>query len=163
MSKDQPNSGNPQPGQNSPIMIRAQYIRDLSFENPNPLGVFASESQSQPEIQVGIQAKAQNLGERNYELVLDFNIDAKRDNEVMFIVELSYATVVTVANSYPEEKINQAVMVDAAHLIFPFARSIIADMTRDGGYPPLMLAPVDFLSLFEHQNKQASTPAAANV
>lgn len=139
---------------NSPIMVRAQYIRDLSFENPNPLAIFTSQSEKQPEIQVGIQAKAQNLGDRNFELVLDFNIDAKREKDVMFIVELSYAAVVTIADQFPEDQINHAIMVDAAHLIFPFARNIIADMTRDGGYPPLMLAPVDFANLFEQQRKE---------
>lgn len=143
----------------APIMVRAQYIRDLSFENPNPLVIFSSENSTQPEIQVGIQAKAQNLGDRNFELVLDFNIDAKRDKDTMFIVELSYAAVVTVSNSYPEDKLNHAVMVDAAQLLFPFARNIIADMTRDGGYPPLMLAPVDFAGLFQQQQDQQSTQA----
>ncbi len=139
---------------NSPVMVRAQYIRDLSFENPNPLAVFTSQSDKQPEIQVGIQAKAQNLGDRNFELVLDFNIDAKRDKDVMFIVELSYGAVVTIADDFPEDQMNHAIMVDAAHLLFPFARNIIADMTRDGGYPPLMLAPVDFANLFRQQSQE---------
>lgn len=143
-------------GSNSPIMVRAQYIRDLSFENPNPLAIFTNQSEKQPEIQVGIQAKAQNLGDRNFELVLDFNIDAKREKDVMFIVELSYAAVVTIADNFPEDKINQAIMVEAAHLIFPFARNIIADMTRDGGYPPLMLAPVDFSALYAQQSQEAA-------
>lgn len=140
----------------APIMVRAQYIRDLSFENPNPLAIFSSESNAQPEIQVGIQAKAQNLGDRNFELVLDFNIEAKREKDTMFIVELSYAAVVTIANNFPEDQMNRAVMVDAAQLIFPFARNIIADMTRDGGYPPLMLAPVDFSGLFLQQSQEAA-------
>lgn len=139
---------------NATTMIRAQYIRDLSFENPNPLAVFTSETQDQPEISVGIQAKAQNLGEKNFELVLDFNIDAKRGKDTMFIVELSYGAVVTVDDSVEEDLIQQAVMVDAAHLLFPFARNIIADMTRDGGYPPLMLAPIDFNNLYQQQNQQ---------
>lgn len=149
-------------GTDNSVMIRAQYIRDLSFENPNPLVIFSTESQSQPEIQVGIQAKAQNLGERNFELILDFNIEAKREKDVMFIVELAYAAVVTVANDFPEDQINRAIMVDAAHLLFPFARNIIADMTRDGGYPPLMLAPVDFAHLFEQQQKQQEDSQAVH-
>ncbi|AIK97016.1 protein-export chaperone SecB [Candidatus Odyssella acanthamoebae] len=137
--------------------VRAQYIRDLSFENPNPLAIFTSESQDQPEISVGIQAKAQNLGERNFELVIDFNVEAKRGKDTMFIVELSYGAVVTVDESVEEEVVQHAVMVDAAHLLFPFARNIIADMTRDGGYPPLMLAPIDFNNLYQQQAQQAST------
>lgn len=158
MSTDQKNS-EAQPASNNGVMVRAQYIRDLSFENPNPLAIFTSESNVQPEIQVGIQAKAQNLGDRNFELVLDFNIDAKRDKDVMFIVELSYAAVVTIPDEISEDKINQLVMVEAAHLLFPFARNIIADMTRDGGYPPLMLAPVNFSQLYEQQSRQAASQA----
>lgn len=142
---------------NATTIVRAQYIRDLSFENPNPLAIFTSESQDQPEISVGIQAKAQNLGDRNFELILDFNIDAKRAQDTMFIVELSYGAVVTVSEDVAESDVQRAVMVDAAHLLFPFARNIIADMTRDGGYPPLMLAPVDFNNLYQQQNQQ---PAA---
>ncbi len=137
--------------------VRAQYIRDLSFENPNPLAIFTSDSQEQPEISVGIQAKAQNLGERNFELVLEFNVEAKRSKDTMFIVELSYGAVVSVDESVAETAVQHAVMVDAAHLLFPFARNIIADMTRDGGYPPLMLAPIDFNSLYEQQNQEQAS------
>lgn len=137
--------------------IRAQYIRDLSFENPNPLAIFTSESQDQPEISVGIQAKAQNIGEKNFELIIDFNVEAKRGKDTMFIVELSYGAVVTVEDTIPEERVQHAVMVDAAHLLFPFARNIIADMTRDGGYPPLMLAPIDFNNLYQQQVQQSSS------
>lgn len=137
--------------------VRAQYIRDLSFENPNPLAIFTSDSQEQPEISVGIQAKAQNLGERNFELVLEFNVEAKRSKDTMFIVELSYGAVISVDESVAETAVQHAVMVDAAHLLFPFARNIIADMTRDGGYPPLMLAPIDFNSLYEQQNQEQAS------
>ncbi len=139
--------------------VRAQYIRDLSFENPNPLAIFTSDSQEQPEISVGIQAKAQNLGDRNFELVLEFNVEAKRGKDTMFIVELSYGAVVSVEESIEEAAVQHAVMVDAAHLLFPFARNIIADMTRDGGYPPLMLAPIDFNNLYEQQQNQAQAAA----
>ncbi len=139
--------------------VRAQYIRDLSFENPNPLAIFTSDSQEQPEISVGIQAKAQNLGDRNFELILEFNVEAKRGKDTMFIVELSYGAVVSVEESVEEATVQHAVMVDAAHLLFPFARNIIADMTRDGGYPPLMLAPIDFNNLYEQQQNQAQSAA----
>lgn len=136
-----------------PIMMRAQYVRDLSFENPNPLAAFASEEDAQPNISVGIQAKAQNLGDRNFEIVLDINIEAKREKDTIFIVELSYGGIASVASEVPEEHLNPIVMIQIPHLLFPFARNIIADITRDGGYPPLLLAPVDFASLYEQQQK----------
>jgi preprotein translocase subunit SecB len=137
-----------------PIIVRAQYIRDLSFENPNPLTIFTSESEVQPNIGVSVQAKAQNLGDRNFEVVLDIKVDAKRENEPMFVVELSYAGVVTIGNEVEEGHLNRFVMVEAPHLLFPYARNIVSDMTRDGGYPPLMLSPVDFATLFQQQSTQ---------
>ena len=145
-----------------PLMIRGQYIRDLSFENPNPLAIFTSETEQQPNISVNVQAKAQHLGEKNFEVVLDIHIDAKRDKEQMFIVELSYAAVATVNQDVNDEKTAQMIMVDAPHLLFPFARNILADVTRDGGYPPLMLAPVDFAALYEQQKQQAAPSATIN-
>lgn len=141
-----------------PIIVRAQYIRDLSFENPNPLTIFTSESQVQPNIGVSVQAKAQNLGDRNFEVVLDIKVDAKREEEAMFMVELSYAGVVTIGNEIEEAELNRFVMVEAPHLLFPYARNIVSDMTRDGGYPPLMLSPVDFAALFQQQSQQAAQP-----
>lgn len=137
-----------------PIIMRAQYIRDLSFENPNPLAAFTAEDESQPNISVGIQAKAQNLGDRNFEIVLDINIEAKRKNETIFLVELSYGGIASVSTDVPEEHVNPIIMIQVPHLMFPFARNIIADVTRDGGYPPLLLAPVDFASLYEQQQNQ---------
>lgn len=139
---------------NLPVIVRAQYIRDLSFENPNPLSIFTSDSDVQPNISVSVQAKAQNLGERNFEVVLDIKVDAKREEDTMFIVELSYAGVVTIANEVDETQLNRFVMVEVPHLLFPYARNIVSDMTRDGGYPPLMLSPVDFATLFHQQSQQ---------
>lgn len=141
-----------------PIVVRAQYIRDLSFENPNPLTIFTSDSQVQPNIGVSVQAKAQNLGDRNFEVVLDIKVDAKRENEAMFMVELSYAGVVTIGNEIEDAELNRFVMVEAPHLLFPYARNIVSDMTRDGGYPPLMLSPVDFAALFQQQSQQEAAP-----
>jgi preprotein translocase subunit SecB len=147
---EQPNGA---PG-TTPLAIRAQYIKDLSFENPNPIAIFSSDSEAQPSISVGIQAKAQNLGDRNFEVVLDIRIDATRDKDAMFVAELSYAGVVTVDDSVAEDLVNKMVMVEAPRLLFPFARNILADMTRDGGFPPLLLAPVDFEHLYEQQKSQ---------
>lgn len=145
-----------------PIVMRAQYIRDLSFENPNPLAAFVSNDEEQPNISVSIQAKAQNLGERNFEVVLDIHIDAKREKETIFIVELSYGGIASLASEIPEEHLNAIIMVQVPHLMFPFARNIIADVTRDGGYPPLLLAPVDFASLYEQQQQSPDKSASIN-
>lgn len=139
-----------------PLTVRAQYIKDLSFENPDPLASFSSEDDKQPSISVGIQAKAQNLGDKNFEVVLDIRIDATREESTLFIAELSYAGIVTVDDSTTDEEVGKLVMVETPRLLFPFARNILADVTRDGGFPPLLLAPVDFEHLFEQQKTQAT-------
>ena len=147
------NSQNSTEDMNLPLIVRAQYIRDLSFENPNPLSIFTSDSEAKPNISVSVQAKAQNLGDRNFEVVLDIKVEAKREEEIMFIAELSYAGIVVIANEIDETQMNRLVMIEIPHLLFPYARNIISDMTRDGGYPPLMLSPVDFAALFHQQSQ----------
>lgn len=134
-----------------PIVLRAQYIRDLSFENPNPVSAFTMTDKNQPSISVNIQAKAQELGDNNFEVVLDVRIDAKQEKEAMFIIELSYGGIVTVGEQISPENIHRTIMVQTPYLLFPFARNVIADMTRDSGYPPLLLAPVDFDMLYDQQ------------
>jgi preprotein translocase subunit SecB len=152
-----PNASEP----NVPIMIRAQYIKDLSFESPNPLRSFTTQTETAPNISVNVQARANNLGNHNFEVVLDFHAEAKREEDVLFVTELSYAAVVTIGN-VPEEHVGPMVMIDCPHLLFPFARNIIADVTRDGGFAPLYLAPIDFASLYSNQQAQPSEEATVN-
>lgn len=137
-----------------PITVHAQYIKDLSFENPSPIASFTNENNAQPNISVGIQAKAENLGGRNFEVILDIRIDATRENAPLFLTELSYAGIVTVGDSVDEADAGPLLMIEAPRLLFPFARNILADVTRDGGFPPLMLVPVDFAALYEQQKNQ---------
>ena len=133
-----------------PFVIRGQYIKDLSFENPNPLKHLTEETDKKPNISVDIQAKAAAIGENTFEVVLEIQIDAKREGEQMFITELSYAGIVTLGN-VAEEHIEPLLMIHCPSLLFPFARNIIADVVRDGGFAPLMLAPVDFAYLYQQQ------------
>lgn len=137
-----------------PITIHAQYIKDLSFENPTPVASFTNENNAQPNISVGIQAKADNLGGRNFEVVLDIRIDATREKNPLFVTELSYAGIITLGDDVSEEAAGPLLMIESPRLLFPFARNILADVTRDGGFPPLMLAPVDFAALYEQQKNQ---------
>ena len=137
-----------------PITIHAQYIKDLSFENPSPIASFTNENNVQPSISVGIQAKAENLGGRNFEVILDIRIDATREKAPLFVTELSYAGIVTLADTVEEADAGPLLMIEAPRLLFPFARNILADVTRDGGFPPLMLVPVDFAALYEQQKSQ---------
>ena len=137
-----------------PLTIHAQYIKDLSFENPSPIQSFTNEEHGQPNISVGIQAKAENLGGANFEVVLEIRIDATREKTPLFVTELSYAGIITLADSVESDEAGPLLMVESPRLLFPFARNILADVTRDGGFPPLMLAPVDFAALYEQQKAQ---------
>lgn len=142
-----------------PFVIRGQYIKDLSFENLNPLKYLTEESDKKPNISVDIQAKASVVADNTFEVVLEIQIDAKRDDEQMFITELSYAGIVTLGN-VAEEHVEPLLMIHCPSLLFPFARNIIADAVRDGGFAPLMLAPVDFAYLYQQQ--KAASPQKAN-
>lgn len=143
---------------NLPLSIRGQYIKDLSFENPNPIASFTQNLDKQPNISVNIGVQAHNLGDGNFEVVLDIRADAKRENDVLFIAELSYGAIVNV-DKVPEDQSAPLVMIGAPHLMFPYARNIISDMTRDGGFPPLLLSPVDFAALFQQQHAQQQNNA----
>jgi preprotein translocase subunit SecB len=145
---------NPAAAMALPITIHAQYIKDLSFENPTPVASFTNENNIQPNISVAIQAKAENLGGRNFEVILDIRIDATREKTPLFVTELSYAGIITLADSVDEADAGGLLMIEAPRLLFPFARNILADVTRDGGFPPLMLVPVDFAALYEQQKNQ---------
>jgi preprotein translocase subunit SecB len=151
----------PQPPQdNAPsLQIRAQYIKDLSFENPNaPQSLFAANQR--PAIDVSVDLKAQKLQDDVFEVVVLISARATAENNTVFLVELSYAGVLQVAN-IPPEHMERVLMVDAPFIMFPYIRRIISDVTRDGGFPPLMLDPIDFNQLYV-QNKQRVQTGASN-
>ena len=129
------------------LIVNAQYVKDLSFENPRaPQSL--SQPSAQPSVEINVDVKAQSLGAENYEVVLTINASAKQQDDALFIVELSYGAVITVRN-VPQEMLSAVVLVETPRLMFPFARNIIAETTRDGGYPPLMINPIDFGALLQ--------------
>ena len=142
--------------ENSPqspsIQINAQYIKDLSFESPRAPMVL--QEQAQPAIEVSVDVKAHRLAEKSFEVVLSASADAKTDSGQVFLVELTYAGVFTM-DGVNEQQVAPILLVECPRLLFPFARAIIADATRDGGFPPLMIQPVDFARLFA-ENQTAS-------
>ncbi|MEC7397064.1 MAG: protein-export chaperone SecB [Pseudomonadota bacterium] len=138
--------------QSSSIQINAQYIKDLSFESPRAPMVL--QEQAQPAIEVSVVVKAHRLAEKSFEVVLSASADAKTDSGQVFLVELTYAGVFTL-DGVNEQQVAPILLVECPRLLFPFARAIIADATRDGGFPPLMIQPVDFARLFA-ENQTAS-------
>lgn len=124
------------------LIINAQYIKDLSFENPRAPNSLRQQA-VQPAVDINVDVKAQGLGPENYEVLLTIKASAKVQDETLFLAELAYGAIITVRN-VPQELLSAIVLVETPRLMFPFARNIIAATTRDGGFPPLMINPIDF-------------------
>ena len=161
-------TGNGQPAeqpagtvQGQQLIINAQYIKDLSFENPRAPQSLMQQA-TPPSVEINIDVKAQTIGPENYEVVLTINASAKSQNDTLFLIELTYGAVVTVRN-VPQPMMPQVVLVETPRLMFPFARNIIADTTRDGGFPPLMINPVDFAELLRRNSPVEPIPSADTV
>lgn len=138
--------------------VVAQYIKDLSFENPNAPASLQTNSAGKPAIDVSVNVGVRKMNDEMYEV--DLKISAKAENvaengerQVAFVVELSYGTLFGIRN-VAEEAMKPFLLVQAPLLMFPFARRIIADATRDGGFPPLLLEPINFEALYRQQQAQ---------
>jgi preprotein translocase subunit SecB len=139
------------------VFINAQYVKDFSFENPRaPQSLL--QTQAAPEVQIGVDVKAQNLAPGFYEVLLTIHADAKAAGERVFLVELVYGAVTTVQN-VPEADLARVLLVETPRLLFPFARAVVANATREGGFMPLLLRPIDFTELLRQQQAAAANPA----
>lgn len=130
-----------------PLVVQTQYIKDLSFEAPGAPAIFAQLANTQPDINIHVSVEAHQLGGDNYESVVQINATCKVGDATAFIVELSYGGVFSV-NVNPE-LLRPVLLIECPRLLFPFARHILANATRDGGFMPLMLGPVDFVALYQ--------------
>ena len=139
------------------VGILAQYVKDLSFENPNAPRSFQMEGQ--PRVEVNVNVGARRAGDDVYEVDLKINATARFDEGVAYAAELLYGGVFGLRN-IPEEALEPFLIVEAPRLLFPFARRIIADATRDGGFAPLLLDPIDFAALYMAQRDAAEAGAA---
>lgn len=142
------------------LRVLAQYVKDLSFENPGAPNTLRP-GQPAPGIDLGIDVQARSLGEDNYEVVLSVSAKAAREDTVVFIVELSYGGLFHLAN-IPDADREPFLLIECPRLIFPFARRVLSDATRDGNFPPLMLDPVDFAGLYRQQlaKRAAAAPGS---
>jgi preprotein translocase subunit SecB len=137
--------------------VVAQYVKDLSFENPNAPRSFGPQN-SNINLQVNVSGK--QLAPTDYEVVLNLEGGAGEGDAVIFKFELKYAGVFRIEN-VPAEQVQSLVMIEGPRLMFPFARQVIADAVRNGGYPPLYVDPIDFHRLYVQ--RQAPTSAIAQV
>jgi preprotein translocase subunit SecB len=137
------------------ITILGQYIKDLSFENPTPAQTIQKLSTEQPSMNINVNLNAQQVGEDIYEVDLKVTATAQSNEETAFVAELLYSGLFGIKN-LPENQLQPFLMVEAPRQIFPFARRILSDVTRDGGFPPLMLEPIDCAGLYQQQLAQAN-------
>ena len=133
--------------------VITQYVKDYSFENPNSPGVY--QTQSAPAVDVQFNIAANQVGDDVHEVVLRIEVKADMDGKTAFLVDLSYAGLFGLRN-IPAEHLQPFLLGEAPRLLFPFARRILADAVRDGGFPPLMLEPIDFSGLYYQQQMQAA-------
>lgn len=156
---DTPNT--PDQNANAPtVRILGQYVKDMSFENPGAPETLRG-SAAQPNIDLGIDVRVRALDAETYEVELLLSAKALRDNTTLFVCELSYAGLFQV-RGMDEPSREAFLLVEAPRLTFPFARQIMAGATQEGGFPPLMLEPVDFAGLYRQQLAQRAQGGAGN-
>ena len=140
------------------IQVLAQYVKDLSFENPAaPMSLQGQK----PALEVGVDVQARGLGVDQYEVLVRIRADAKSANQTVFVCEVTYAGVFMLKN-ISQDNVQPVLLIECPRQLFPFARRVVADVTRDGGFPPLLLDPIDFMTLYRAQlaQQQAQTATA---
>ncbi|WP_439578475.1 protein-export chaperone SecB [Elioraea sp.] len=161
--------GDGQAGATPPgLLVNLQYVKDLSFEVPGAPDIFVQMKQ-QPEVAINLDVNARQVAQGSFEVVLSIRAEAKSAGKAAFIAELDYAGIFTL-NNIPQELVEPVLLVEAPRLLFPFARNIVAEVTREGGFPPVMLQPIDFLALWQSRKQQqaggadpAAPPPVANA
>ena len=141
------------------LTVVSQYIKDFSFENPNAPQSLTSR-QEQPQISIQINVGATPLSETDIEVVIKLEGKAETSGTLLFRFELEFAGVFRIRN-VPQESLNPVVLIECPRLLFPFAREIIATAVRNGGFPPLLLDPVDFVGLYRQKMAQQQQPVPA--
>jgi preprotein translocase subunit SecB len=145
--------------QTGPVLsVLAQYIKDLSFENPGAPNSLR-QRESSPNINININVSANALSQSEFEVGLKLEAKATSGTDTIFNIELLYAGVFRI-QGVPAETIQPALLIECPRLLFPFARQLVADATRNGGFPPLMIDPVDFARLYQQRAAEAQAQNA---
>lgn len=144
-----------------PLLIQAQYIKDLSFENPNAPGIYAALAQQAPQVSINLDVASSQVGERAFEVVLRVRVNADLAGKAAFLIELDYAALVTVGAAVPAAEIEPLLLRETPRLLYPFARNTLAEVTRDGGFPSLVINPIDFDQFYRRHKRGKADGAAA--
>ncbi|MBL8535854.1 MAG: protein-export chaperone SecB [Hyphomonadaceae bacterium] len=162
--------GAPIPADSPHLRVLTQYVKQLSFRNAG--AALAQAYEVQPAVDMGVEVKSRPLGQGEAtEVDLCINVNARRDDTLIFSVDLVYAGVFQFVNVRPDD-VEPLIWIECPRLLFPFSRQILAEITREGGYPPLLINPIDFTPLYwaelrDRQDKQMAvdlgdTPLAGN-
>jgi preprotein translocase subunit SecB len=150
------NGGNANPpaaeGQQVQVRVMAQYIKDLSFESPNVHKLLEGPGEA-PNLRVEVNVNASKISTTTFESVINFKADATNKAGTIYDLELAYAGMFHVEN-LPEGALEPFLLIDCPTLLFPFVRRLVADLTREGGFPPLMLDPINFATLFTKRQQE---------
>lgn len=153
--KNETNGASPEmPPAPEKMVINAQYLKDFSFENPNILEFLSGQAEP-PQLGVNIEVQANGVAPHAYEVVLQLTAEAKQKEKTVMVTEISYAGIFSMPEM-EQEDLKKALLIECPQLLFPFARSIISNMTSESGLPPIMLEPVDFENLFKNQAESAA-------
>jgi preprotein translocase subunit SecB len=149
-----------------PLVVNIQYVKDLSFEVPGAPAIY-SQLRTQPQVSINLDVQARRLRDDQgvFEVSLIIKAEAHDPAQqtngqapggaVVFLAELSYAGVFTLTG-LPDNAIEPVLLVECPRILFPFARNILSDVTRDGGFPPVLLQPIDFVALWQARRAQAT-------
>jgi preprotein translocase subunit SecB len=159
-------TGQPQP----PLVVNVQYVKDLSFEVPGAPQVY-SQLRAQPQVNINLDVQARRVqeGQSVFEVAIVIRAEAhdataqgngQTPAPTVFVAELTYAGVFTL-NGLPDNAVEPVLLVECPRILFPFARNILSDVTRDGGFPPVLLQPIDFVALWQARRAQNQAPQPA--
>jgi preprotein translocase subunit SecB len=135
------------------LQVVGQYIKDLSFENPG----MPSNPGGRPQIELSVDLQARQMEAEAFEVELKLRVSAASEGRTLFLLELVYAGIFQLMN-VPEEMRQPILLIEAPHVLFPFARRIVADVVRDGGMPPLLVEPIDFAALYRARMGEMQQP-----
>ena len=144
-----------------PIIVNAQYIKDLSFEAPKTPIIFTAMQKEEPDVNINVSVNFSELKDeimvdnQIFEVVLAVEATCSIGSDTAFLLELQYAGLFTV--NVDEQDRGPALLIECPRLLFPFARNILSDISRDGGFPPLMLGPLDFASMYRQKASGGDT------
>jgi preprotein translocase subunit SecB len=142
-----------------PLIVIAQYLKDMSFENPNAPEIITETSENPPQGSVQVDVRATSKGGPNYEVVLSLRVEARREDRLAYLLEMEYAGLFRIG-AIPPEAVEPVIMIEGPRLLFPIARETVANATRDGGYAPLLINPIDFAALYRDHRQRAMQEAA---